>query len=80
MPISIETFYSISNGDRWLLVRNDATGDYLVRHEPNLASGGQASDVTVPGFLSRSGTSPQAGALQTLLAKQGQGAAETGEE
>lgn len=78
MPISTETFYSSSNGDRWLLVHDDATGDYLVRHEPNLASGGEASDIAVPEFLSRSRTSPQAEALQTLLAKQG--AAETGEE
>lgn len=78
MPISIETFYSSSNGDRWLLVRNNATGDHLVRHEPNLASGGLFSDTAVPEFLSRNGISPQAEALQTLLARLG--AAATGKE
>ena len=39
----------------------------LVRHEPNLSSGGQSSDVPIPKFLSRSATSPQAEALQALL-------------
>ncbi len=78
MAVSTETFYSSSNGDRWRLLHDDATGDYRIRHEPNLASGGQASDIAVAEFLSRSGTSPQAEALQALLAKRG--AAETGEE
>jgi hypothetical protein len=76
MPTSTETFYSSSNGDRWQLVRDEEAGQMLVRHEPNFASGGRASDVAVPEFLSRSGTSPQAIALRELLEKRGEADAE----
>jgi hypothetical protein len=71
MSISTETFYSSSNGDRWQLVHDDDTGRYDVRHEPNLSSGGAVSELAVPEFLARSGTSPQAMALRELLHKQG---------
>jgi hypothetical protein len=71
MSVSTDTFYSSSNGDRWQLLHDDETGRYVVRHEPNLSSGGQPSEVAVPIFLNRSGTSPQAEALRTLLHKQG---------
>jgi hypothetical protein len=59
------------NGDRWLLSHDDETGSYLVRHEPNLSSGGQAKEMPVPTFLAGSGTSPQTEALRTLLHKGG---------
>jgi hypothetical protein len=35
MSVATTTFYSSSNGDRWLLSHDDETGSYLVRHEPN---------------------------------------------
>ena len=70
MPVATTTFYRSSNGDRWLL-SDDETGSYLVRHEPNLSSGGQATEMPVPTFLAGSGTSPQAEALRTLLHKSG---------
>jgi hypothetical protein len=69
MPVSTETFYSSSNGDRWQLVHDGETGRYAVRHEPNLSSGGEVSELAVPEFLARSGTSPQATALRELLHK-----------
>jgi hypothetical protein len=72
MALSTETFYSSSNGDRWQVVHDDAMGDYLIRHEPNLSSGGKVSDVTVSEFLSRSGRSPQAEALRAVLARKGE--------
>jgi hypothetical protein len=72
MSTSTETFYSSSNGDRWQLVNDEETGQMFVRHEPNLASAGRASDVAVTEFLSRSGSSPQAIALQELLDKRGE--------
>ena len=71
MTTSIETFYSSSNGDRWRLVKNAETGHFTVRHEPALSSGGMASEGSIAAFLSRSGRSPQADALRTLLEKQG---------
>jgi hypothetical protein len=67
MPVATTTFYSSSNGDRWLLSHDDETGSYLVRHEPNLRSGGQATEMPVPTFLVGSGTSPQAEALCQLF-------------
>ena len=70
MPVSTETFYNSSNGDRWQLVQDGETGRYAVRHEPNLSSGGAVSELAMPVFLARSGTSPQA-ALRELLHKQG---------
>ena len=45
----------------------------FVRHEPNLSSGGQVSEVSVPEFLSRSGNTPQGEALQALLDRKGEG-------
>jgi hypothetical protein len=78
MPVSTETFYSSSNGDRWQLIHDSKTGHYAVRHEPNLSSGGAASELAVPEFLARSGTSPQATALRELLDKRGAADADAG--
>ena len=69
--ITTTTFYSSSNGDRWQMLHDDTTGLYQVRHEPNLSSGGKVTDVPVPEFLSRSGSTPQGVALQKLLEKDG---------
>jgi hypothetical protein len=67
--VIVTTFYSSSNGDRWLVLNDGETGRYTVRHEPNMASGGQATEVDGPEFLSRNGATPQGHALQQLLAK-----------
>jgi hypothetical protein len=71
MSTSTELFYSSANGDRWQLVKNAETGHFAIRHEPNLALGGQVSEVDIADFLSRNGRSPQADALRVLLGKQG---------
>jgi hypothetical protein len=55
--------YRSDNGDRWLLVRERN----VVRHEPNLASGGQVTETFVDEFLQRTGSSPQNQALRALL-------------
>jgi hypothetical protein len=57
--ITTTTFYSGSNGDRWLMLRHGDTGRYVVRHEPNMSSGGKATDVDEPEFLSRNSATPQ---------------------
>jgi len=72
MTTSTETFYTSSNGDRWRLITNAETGHHVVRHEPNLSSGGRVSEVSAPEFLARSGTSLQAVSLQELLNKKGE--------
>ena len=63
MAILIENFY------RWQLVVDTATGCQLVRHEPNLASGGKITEVDVQTFLERTGSSPENLALRQVLEK-----------
>ena len=67
MTVLIDDFYRSSNGDRWQLVRDSETGRQIVRHEPNLASGGKVTEVDVEEFLARTGSSPENLALRGLL-------------
>jgi hypothetical protein len=73
MAVTTSDFYRSSNGDRWQLINDDATGRYIVRHEPNLASGGQVTETSIDEFLARSGSSPQHDALVAVLTQQGTG-------
>jgi len=70
MAITAEDFYRSSNGDRWQLIRDTASGRTFVRHEPNLSSGGRTTDTEVDEFLDRTGSSPQNLAPRALLDKQ----------
>ena len=47
------------------------SGHQSVRHEPNFSSGGQATEIGVPEFLSRTGNTPQGKALRQMLAERG---------
>jgi hypothetical protein len=67
MVQSSEVVYRSSNGDRWTLVRDPATGRQRVRHEPNEASGGRATETDVDEFLSVAGSGPEFAALRALL-------------
>jgi hypothetical protein len=67
MALSAEDFYRSSNGDRWQLIRDTASGRSFVRHEPNLSSGGRVTDTDVEEFLNRTGSSPENLALRGLL-------------
>jgi len=69
MAITAEDFYRSSNGDRWLLIRDSASGRSFVRHEPNLSSGGRITDTEVDEFLARTGSRPENLALRALLDK-----------
>jgi hypothetical protein len=66
MPDAFRELYSSPNGDRWLLIREALSERVLVRHEPNLPSGGTASVVEVGEFLSR-GRGPEQQALLRLI-------------
>jgi hypothetical protein len=70
MSITAKDFYRSSNGDRWQLIRDTASGRSFVRHEPNLSSGGRSTDTDVEEFLDRTGSSPENLALRALLDKQ----------
>jgi hypothetical protein len=58
--------YSSPNGDRWFLVR-DSNGRVAILHEPNPASGGQASNIDVGTFLIRGGRGPEHQELLRLI-------------
>jgi hypothetical protein len=47
----VRELYRSSNGDRWSLVRDDTSGRVFVRHEANIPSGGQTSDIDIAIFL-----------------------------
>jgi hypothetical protein len=70
MPTDVADIYISSNGDCWRLIHDGDTGRYVVRHEPNLSSGGKATESTIDEFLRGSGTSPQAEALRALLERE----------
>lgn len=59
--------YGSPNGDRWFLGREPATGRVFVRHEANLSSGGQVTDVDIGAFLSRGAHNPEHEALLRLI-------------
>jgi len=44
--------YRSPNGDTWFLARDPATGSAFVRHEANIPSGGQVTDIELGAFLS----------------------------
>jgi hypothetical protein len=69
MAVITHEFYRSSNGDRWQLLHEPEIGRQIVRHEPNLASGGQVTEIDVEVFLARTGTSPENLALRALLEK-----------
>ena len=69
MSILVDDFYRSSNGDRWQLLRDTASGREVVRHEPNLSSGGKVTEHGVQEFLDRTGSSPENLALRALLQK-----------
>jgi len=62
----MKELYRSSNGDRWWLARDRDSGRVFVRHEPNLASGGRASDIEIDAFLN-AGRGPEQQALMRLI-------------
>ncbi len=68
MTWTSEVIYASSNGDRWLLLTDPTSGRTLVRHEAAPSSGGNASEVSVPVFLSTNGSGPEFQALRARLA------------
>lgn len=59
--------YRSSNGDRWSLVRDLDSGRVFIRHEPNMPSGGQPSEVAVGDFLVGDANGPQHAELLRLI-------------
>jgi hypothetical protein len=59
--------YRSPNGDVWFLARDSANGKAFVMHEPNQASGGQASRVEIGAFLRSDAEGPEHQALLRLI-------------
>ena len=62
----VRDLYRSSNGDVWQLLHDPASGQMMVRHTPNAASGGQVRETSIESFL-RGGDGPQQHALRSLL-------------
>jgi hypothetical protein len=67
MPNPRRELYRSSNGDRWSLIRDDQSGQVLILHEPNAASGGRPSRLEVGDFLVRDAHGPQHAELLRLI-------------
>lgn len=67
MAVLSEDVYGSENGDSWRLIRDDASGRILVRHEANPSSGGHVTDLDGEAFLSRGGSGPEYGAVRAFL-------------
>jgi hypothetical protein len=67
MAVRSRQLYSSPNGDRWYLARDGDSGRVFVRHEPNVPSGGRASDIEVGAFLRTQGYGPEHQELLRLI-------------
>ena len=67
MSVQTRMLYRSANGDRWCLARDSDVGRVFIRHEPNLPSGGQVSDIEVGAFLSQGGQGPEKQELLRLI-------------
>ena len=63
----VADIYRSSNGDRWRLITDPVSGRRVVRHEPNPASGGHVTEMTVEEFLAVNGPGPEFEALRRIL-------------
>lgn len=68
MPLQTRILYNSPNGDRWLLCLDPESERVFVRHEPNVPSGGQVSEIEIGAFLSRGPLNPEHQALLRLIA------------
>lgn len=59
--------YASSSGDTWDLVQDESTGSILIRHQPNAASGGQATTSELDVFLARHRGKAESDALLQMI-------------
>jgi hypothetical protein len=67
MPLKEREFYSSANGDRWSLVRDTISEQVFVKHQPNVPSGGRATNIEIGEFLRRGGHGPEHRELLRLI-------------
>jgi hypothetical protein len=59
--------YESSNGDVWTLTRDPRTNTPVVKHQPNISSGGQVSYTDIGQFLRSSAGGPERQQLLKLI-------------
>jgi hypothetical protein len=59
--------YRSSNGDRWYLAHDALSKRVFIRHEPNVPSGGQSTNIEIGTFLVQGGTGPEHHELLRLI-------------
>ncbi len=67
MGLETRELYSSANGDKWLLAREHDSGRVLVRHIPNIPSGGTPTDIEIGAFLCERSYGPQHMELLRLI-------------
>ena len=67
MPLEKREIYSSSNGDRWFLARDREAKHVFIRHEANVPSGGQLTDIDIGEFLGEGRRNPEHQALLHLI-------------
>ena len=66
-PEKLREFASSSNGDRWFLGRDEATGIAHVVHQANEPSGGATSHIELGAFLNQGPSAPEMLGLLKLI-------------
>lgn len=64
---NLREFAVSANGDRWLLGKDNVSGEDFVLHRANLPSGGHETRTSVLAFLAQETASPEREALLSLL-------------
>ena len=65
--MSDRVLYESSNGDVWFLARHPASNTPVVKHEPNISSGGRTSYTEIGKFLREGANGPEHQALLNLI-------------
>jgi hypothetical protein len=63
----LRILYRSSSGDQWSLLRDIETGGVSIMHEPNAASGGKTSFLSVREFLMQGDHGPEHQELLRLI-------------
>lgn len=67
----LQEFARSSNGDRWFLTKDPATGEACVLHRANLPSGGHETRTPIEAFLDTRPFGPEREALLEVLIAEG---------
>ncbi|MGY3413483.1 hypothetical protein ACVWZV_009650 [Bradyrhizobium sp. GM5.1] len=65
--MSERVIYESSNGDVWLLSRDSVSKMPVVKHRPNVSSGGRSSYTEIGNFLRNGANGPEHQALLHLI-------------